>query len=170
MSAEQLAAFVADASKALADQREREAEAKRNEAMRTIKKVLTDASADLHRAGEAVEAKDTKAIVAHLTSVIEGCREAVKALGARAPRKQGNGNGGSRESGIREDIVSVFTQHPDVDFSPTEMAHEMPAAPNGNERSSGAVLAQLERMVTLGLAVQTSDKPKKFRSATDAQG
>ena len=169
MSADELAEFVAGASKALADQPEKEAEAKRAEAMKTVKKTLTDASSDLHRAGEAVEANDVKALIAHLTSVSDGVREAIKALGGRAPRKTGgNGNGGNgRSSGIRDDILAVFTQHPGVDFTPTEMVKELPEGPSG-VRSSGAVLAQFQRMVELGLAVETSTKPRKFRSTADA--
>src|SRR5215471_18568977 len=119
MTADELAAFVAEASKQLAEHREREAEEKRAEALRTIRKTLTDASADLHRAGEAVESGDIKGIIANLNSVIDGAREAVRSLGGRAPRKTGNGNGnggGQRESSLRDQILQVFADHPGADF------------------------------------------------------
>jgi hypothetical protein len=133
--------------------------------MRTVKKTLTDASMNLHKAGEAVEAGDTKAIVAEMQNVIDGLREALKALGGRAPRKAsgGNGNGSQRESAIRSDIEAVFSDHPGDWFTPSQLVKELPEGPNG-PRSSGAVLAACVGMVAHGQAEEADGKPRRFRA------
>jgi hypothetical protein len=146
----------------------------RAEAMQTVKKVIADASMNLHQAAEAVEAGDTKAVIAGLQAVADGCKEALVGLrgGRRAPRPKngngGNGNGSQRTSAIRDEIQAVFDAHPGDWFTPTQLAHEMPVTESGKPRSSGAVLNACEGMVAHGQAEEGEGKPRRFRGTQSA--
>jgi hypothetical protein len=145
----------------------------RAEAMQTVNKVITDASANLHQAAEAVEAGDTKAVIAGLQGVVDGCKEALGGLrgGRRAPRPNrngGNGNGSQRSSAIRDEIQAVFDAHPGDWFTPTQLAREMPVTESGKPRSSGAVLNACEGMVAHGQAEEGEGKPRRFRGTQSA--
>ena len=135
------------------------------EAMANIKKVITDASMNLHQAAQAVEAGDPKAVIMGLQAVVDGCKEALTGLrGGRRTRTSTSGNGnGQRSSAIREEIEKVFTDHPGDWFTPSQLAKEMSVTEAGKPRSSGAILNALEGMVNHGQAEEAEDKPRRFR-------
>jgi hypothetical protein len=144
----------------------------RAEAMQTVTKVITDASMNLHQAAEAVEAGDTKAVIAGLQAVVDGCREALVGLkGGRRVRTSagGNGNGTQRGSAIRQEIEAVFADHPGDWFTPSQLAKEMPVTESGKPRSSGAVLNACEGMVAHGQAEEGEGKPRRFRGIQAAE-
>ncbi|MFD9950932.1 hypothetical protein ACFWX0_59795, partial [Nonomuraea sp. NPDC059022] len=72
----------------------------------------------------------------------------------------GAGAGGSTRPGaLREEIYAHLTEFPGKEFSP----HDMAKALGG--RSSGAVANALDRLVQLGDAVLTTERPRRFALA-----
>lgn len=57
-------------------------------------------------------------------------------------------------------VAAVLAAHPDIEYTPTMLSHLL------GGRSSGAIHNVLVRMVQVGAAVRTCDKPKRFRHAS----
>ena len=66
-----------------------------------------------------------------------------------------------RPGALREMVISYIREHPDEDFSPTALGRAL-------ARSSGAVANACDRLVSDGVVTQTSDKPRRYRSAGSA--
>ena len=56
-------------------------------------------------------------------------------------------------------VAAVLAAHPDIEYTPTMLSHML------GGRSSGAVHNVLEKMIKVGAAVRTCDKPKRYRHA-----
>ncbi|MFE0156514.1 hypothetical protein ACFWY5_55950 [Nonomuraea sp. NPDC059007] len=85
---------------------------------------------------------------------------AVPGAGGGAGIGGGGGTGGSTRPGaLREEIYAHLTEFPGKEFSP----HDMAKALGG--RSSGAVANALDRLVQLGDAVLTTERPRRFALA-----
>ncbi|WP_394617357.1 winged helix-turn-helix domain-containing protein [Lentzea sp. JNUCC 0626] len=64
-----------------------------------------------------------------------------------------------KPGGLHGLVEDVLRDKPDKDFSPGQIAKAL-------QRSAGAVANALDRHVTNGLAVQTNEKPKRYRLAS----
>lgn len=74
-----------------------------------------------------------------------------------------NTNGGPklRSGELRGQVEDELRDHPTSERSPVEIANKL-------GRSSGAVANALDKLTDDGVAVRTSDKPKRYRLAADA--
>lgn len=63
---------------------------------------------------------------------------------------------------LRGQVEDWLRDHPDQNFGPTEIGRKL-------LRSSGAVANALEKLVANGVAVRTSDKPKRYQLHHDQQ-
>jgi hypothetical protein len=76
----------------------------------------------------------------------------------RASTPTGNGNGGTRPGGLRDLVLETLNTSPSTEYTGAEMGKVL-------GRSSGACANALEKLAEMGEAVQTSDKPRRFRKA-----
>jgi hypothetical protein len=63
---------------------------------------------------------------------------------------------------LREMVLAHLRDHDDQDFSPSAMGKVM-------QRSSGAIANACEKLISEQLITQTSDKPRRYRSAATEQ-
>ncbi|GAA2856228.1 hypothetical protein [Nonomuraea rubra] len=82
--------------------------------------------------------------------------------GARPGGASGGMGGGVRPGALRDRVYAHLIEYPGKDFTPYEIGKVLDA-------SSGAVANALDRLVNLGLAVLTCERPRRFALApTDA--
>jgi hypothetical protein len=172
MSAAQLQEFVNAANARIKEEADKAAAEARKAAMEQVKAGLTNISAALKAAGEGIEAGDSALVVQNLTNVVTLAQAARSTIAPQATRPVRGGNGTARASRIRDQILEVFAANGGIDFSPTELSHELPLTDRGTAVSSGAISNALEGtdgtggMIAAGLAVRTQDAPKRFRGVT----
>lgn len=58
-------------------------------------------------------------------------------------------------------VAAMLAAHQDIEYTPTMLSHLL------GGRSSGAIHNALEKMIKVGAAVRTCDKPKRYRHATE---
>lgn len=58
-------------------------------------------------------------------------------------------------------VANMLAAHPGIEYTPTMLSHLL------GGRSSGAIHNVLEKMIKVGAAVRTCDKPKRYRDATE---
>lgn len=61
---------------------------------------------------------------------------------------------------LREMVLVHLRAHPQLDFSPAELANAL-----GRPKSRGAVINACNRLVQLGLALRTQQRPQRYRAA-----
>lgn len=61
---------------------------------------------------------------------------------------------------LRELVLAHLTAHPGLDFSPAELANAL-----RRPSSRGAIINACKRLVQLGLATRTQDRPQRYRKA-----
>jgi predicted transcriptional regulator len=67
-------------------------------------------------------------------------------------------NGRLARGQLREMVLAHLRQHPGQKFSPTGLCRAL-------DRSAGAIANACERLVTDGIAVRTSDRPRRYQIA-----
>ena len=110
----------------------------------------------------AVEAGDVQAVAeafATFSRSVSGFAMLIKPFTRRAPRANGGGNGAPRTSNLRDAIEAIMREHPDTEYTGASMQKA------GGFASSGAVAEAFKKMAELGVAVQTSERPRKYRLA-----
>ncbi len=61
---------------------------------------------------------------------------------------------------LRELVLAHLTTHPGLDLSPAELANAL-----RRPSSRGAIINACKRLVQLGLAIRTQDRPQRYRKA-----
>ena len=61
-------------------------------------------------------------------------------------------------------VAAHLMAHPEMDFTPTELSHAL------GGKSSGAIYNSLVKMVNAATAIQTCERPRRFRHAPCADG
>ncbi|WP_061294089.1 helix-turn-helix domain-containing protein [Herbidospora cretacea] len=77
------------------------------------------------------------------------------------PASGGGTGGGVRPGALRDRVLGHLTEHPDKEFTPYEIGRVLDA-------SSGAVANALDRLVALGQAQLTCERPRRFGLAATA--
>ncbi|NJP95421.1 hypothetical protein HCN51_39315 [Nonomuraea sp. FMUSA5-5] len=81
--------------------------------------------------------------------------------GAARPGTGGGAGGGVRPSALRDRVHAHLTEYPGKDFTPYEIGKVLDA-------SSGAVANALDRLVNLGQATLTCERPRRFALTPNA--
>ncbi|MBO2451643.1 hypothetical protein J4573_31450 [Actinomadura barringtoniae] len=143
------------------------ASAQRTEATR---RALTDLLAAVTTAYAAVVAEDELEADAGLQCVFaatHGVAQAIGAVPARPGKPRTAGTGGGPRTGraaprpLRPEVIAHLQAHPGKDFTPGEIGKVL-------DRSSGAVANALDKLVELGDATLTTEKPARYTLATGA--
>ncbi|MGP3917750.1 hypothetical protein [Nonomuraea sp. 10N515B] len=80
---------------------------------------------------------------------------------AARPGTGGGAGGGVRPGALRDRVHAHLTEYPDKDFTPYEIGKVLDA-------SSGAVANALDRLVNLGQATLTCERPRRFALTPNA--
>ena len=99
---------------------------------------------------------DLKTVLAGLDEIYEQAAQARRALkaatgGRKAPAV--------RPGGLRDKVLAHLNEHPDKEFTPHEIHKVL-------DHSSGAIANALDTLVKLGDAEVATEKPRRFRRAT----
>lgn len=105
---------------------------------------------------------ETDAAVSANAPAAETARHSKKQQTDGAGNLAHNTNGAPklRSGELRGQVEDHLQEHPGTEFSPVEIGNKL-------GRSSGAVSNALEKLTDEGIAVRTSDKPKRYRLADD---
>ena len=165
MSAEMLAELVTAANARIAEEAEKAAAEARRMALEQVKAGLVEMSATLKGAGEAVESGDTAVFVQSMTTLVGLAQTARSVIAPQAVRPARGGNGGSRDSAIRDQAVEVLSESKGTWFTATQISRELPVnEATGNLRSPGAITNAMEYSVRNGLGgIEAADGPRRYR-------
>lgn len=78
---------------------------------------------------------------------------------AAKPRRTANGRTGAQPGELRAKVTAHLAAHPGAEFTPHEIARVI-------GHSAGAISNALDRLVGLGEAAMTSERPRRFTTAT----
>lgn len=127
---------------------------------------LRSLSVEIGAAIEALESGDRSAALAAAESIYAGsgkARRLVRIAASGRPRSKATGRPRSHPGELRAKVVAHLTGHPGKEFTPHEIGKVI-------NHSAGAVANALDRLVELGHAVVTCDRPRRFTAATAADG
>jgi urease beta subunit len=89
-------------------------------------------------------------------------RRVLKAAARGKKLRTAKGSGtGVRPGALRDLVQAHLYDNPGEEFTPHQISKAL-------TRSSGAVANALDRLIQLGIAVQTSEKPRRFQFSPDA--
>jgi hypothetical protein len=83
------------------------------------------------------------------------------AKGKRRPARSPGTGTGVRPGALRDLVQAHLYDNPDTEFTPHQISKAL-------DRSSGAVANALDRLVQLGIATPTSEKPRRFQLSPNA--
>jgi hypothetical protein len=125
---------------------------------------LRSLSAEIGAAVEALESGDRSAALAAAESIYAGsgkARRLVRTAASGRPRSRATGRPRSNPGELRAKVVAHLTGHPGKEFTPHEIGKVI-------NHSAGAVANALDRLVELGQAVVTCDRPRRFTASAGA--
>ncbi|MEU8056018.1 MULTISPECIES: helix-turn-helix domain-containing protein [Microbispora] len=93
-------------------------------------------------------------------AVLTGTNPSGRGTGGRVSTGGGTGAGGARPGHLRDRVLSHLLDHPGKDFTPYEIGRVL-------ESSSGAVANALDRLVGLGQAELTCERPRRYALAVN---
>ena len=99
---------------------------------------------------------DLKTVLAGLDEIYEQAAQARRALKAATSGRKAPA---VRPGGLRDKVLAHLNEHPDKEFTPHEIHKVL-------DHSSGAIANALETLVKLGEAEVATEKPRRFRRAT----
>jgi len=128
--------------------------------------LILGAAAAMEADGDAVlalgrlEMAMAKAPQAHrnVRAVLTGTAPTRLATGRTAPARSAGSGATARPSGLRDRVLNHLAEHPGKDFTPYEIGRVL-------DSSSGAVANALDRLVSLGQAELTCERPRRFSLA-----
>ncbi|WP_336215057.1 MarR family transcriptional regulator [Nonomuraea sp. LPB2021202275-12-8] len=91
-------------------------------------------------------------------AVLTGTTPTRLATGRTAPARSAGSGATARPSGLRDRVLNHLAEHPGKDFTPYEIGRVL-------DSSSGAVANALDRLVSLGQAELTCERPRRFSLA-----
>ncbi|MEV0238052.1 helix-turn-helix domain-containing protein [Nonomuraea sp. NPDC050786] len=91
-------------------------------------------------------------------AVLTGTTAPARSVPGRSGSRSGGSAGQVRPGALRDRVLSHLTEHPGKDFTPYEIGRVLNA-------SSGAVANALDRLVSLGQAQLTCERPRRFSLA-----
>ncbi|MFI7449957.1 MarR family transcriptional regulator [Nonomuraea sp. NPDC049714] len=125
--------------------------------------LILGAAAAMEADGDAVlalgrlEMAMAKAPQAHRNAraVLTGTTPTRSATGRTTPARSAGSGATARPSGLRDRVLNHLAEHPGKDFTPYEIGRVL-------DSSSGAVANALDRLVSLGQAELTCERPRRF--------
>ncbi|WP_182907581.1 helix-turn-helix domain-containing protein [Microbispora sp. H13382] len=93
-------------------------------------------------------------------AVLTGTNPSGRGTGGRGSTGGGTSAGGARPGHLRDRVLSHLLDHPGKDFTPYEIGRVL-------ESSSGAVANALDRLVGLGQAELTCERPRRYALAVN---
>jgi hypothetical protein len=129
-------------------------------AAREATQAIAEFSALVEQTGRALaQALDQQAQVLDLTEQVYAGAVNVRRLIKVALSAKPGGATRMPRGGLREKIAAHLAAHSGSEFSPYELSRVL-------GHSSGAVVTALDKLVQLGMAVQTSERPLRFASSS----
>jgi hypothetical protein len=119
---------------------------------------LVSATFDAHTNG------DSEAVMTSLETIYSDAakvRRIVKAAMARKTRAASGTGDRARPGQLREQVRDHIAEHPGAELTPYEIGRAI-------GRSAGAVANALDRLVSLGEAELTCERPRRYRATADA--
>lgn len=125
---------------------------------------LRSLSEEIGAAIEALESGDRSAALAAAEAIYAGsgkARRLVRTAASGRPRSKATGRPRSHPGELRAKVVAHLTEHRGKEFTPHEIGKVI-------NHSAGAVANALDRLVELGQAEVTCDRPRRFTASAGA--